>query len=149
MKILKWLLLYGSILVISGLGLDVLAWPYALDTAETDTAYPVACGIILIIIIIGQLTTMIVTSVFSRCKEECEVCWGVFIFIYYPIVWFSCGAGQMIVVVLMVINAVENSDTGVKVYGGFIIALSILYAFASSVYSTVVCIWFYHKFQRS
>ena len=70
------------------------------------------------------------------------------IVIIYLVIWFSCGAGQLVIVVLMVINVEVNDDVGVKAYGGTIIALTVIYMFASSVYSTVVFIWFYHKWKQ-
>ena len=68
--------------------------------------------------------------------------------IFYLVIWFSCGAGQLVIVVLMIINVDANDDGGVKAYGAIIIALTIIYMFASSVYSTVVFIWFYHKWEH-
>ena len=67
------------------------------------------------------------------------------IVVFYLVIWFSCGAGQLVIVVLMIINVDANDDVGVKAYGAIIIVLTIVYMFASSVYSTVVFIWFYHK----
>ena len=57
MEILKWLIVYGAILFVSGLVLIVLMWPYALAEVETEMAYPVASGIIFIIIIIIEYFT--------------------------------------------------------------------------------------------
>ena len=70
------------------------------------------------------------------------------IVIIYLVIWFSCGAGQLVIVVLMIINVEVNDDVGVKAYGGTIIALTVVYMFASSVYSTVVFIWFYHEWKQ-
>ena len=93
--------------------------------------------------------SIIATSLFSQCIEtigNASLCFLTFIF--YPVIWFSCGAGQLVVVVLMIINVEMNSDSGVKAYGAVIITLTIIYMFASSVYSTVLFIWFYHKWNK-
>ena len=149
MKHLKLLILFGAILFCSGLVLTILTWPYALAVVEIDKAYAVASGIIFIIIFTGQLMSIIAKSMFSQCIEaigKASFCFLAIIF--YLIIWFSCGAGQLIVVILMIINVETNTDSGVKAYGAIIIVLTIIYMFASSVYSTVVFIWFYHKWNQ-
>ena len=149
MKHLKLLILFGAILFCSGLVLTILTWPYALAVVEIDKAYAVASGIIFIVIFTGQLMSIIATSMFSQCIEaigKASFCFLTVIF--YLIIWFSCGAGQLIVVILMIINVETNTDSGVKAYGAVIIVLTIIYMFASSVYSTVVFIWFYHKWNQ-
>jgi len=149
MQSLRSLIVYGVILFCFDIVLIALTWPYALDTAEVDKQYPVACGIILIIVCIGQLISIIVITLFEDCIKEIEdCCFWILAIIIYPIIWFSCGAGQLIIVVLMIINAETNSDGGVKAYGAIITALTMIYMFASSVYHTIVFIWFYHKSQQ-
>jgi len=146
MENLRLLIIYGVILFCCGIVLTVLTWPYALAAAEVDKQYPVACGIIFIIVFTGQLISIIVTSLFSRCIEEIgSCCFWILAVIIYLIIWFSCGAGQLIVVVLMIINAETNSDAGAKTYGAIIAAITVIYMFASSVYHTIVFIWFYHR----
>lgn len=150
MEILCPLIVYGAILFCTGLVLTVLTWPYALVVVEIDQSYSVASGIIFITIFTGQLMSIIATSLFSRCIEIIESLFLWFlIIVFYLIIWFSCGAGQLIVVVLMIINVETNSDPGVKAYGAIIIILTIIYMIASSVYSTVVFIWFYHKYRKN
>ena len=150
MENLRILITFGAILFCSGLILTVLTWPYALAVVEIDKAYPVASGIIFILIFTGQLLSIIASSMFSRCIEAVgTVFFGFLIVTFYLIIWFACGAGQLVVIVLMIINVVTNSDSGVKAYGAVIIALTIIYMFASSVYSTILFIWFYHKSQNS
>ena len=58
--------------------------------------------------------------------------------IIHTITWFSCGTGQAVVLALMIINTEANSDAG----------LTAIYMFASSVYHTIIFIWFYHKSQQ-
>ena len=150
MKNLKLLTLYGAILFCSGLVLTALTWPYALAVVEVEKAYPIACGIIFIIIFTGQLMSLVALSMFERCIETIGkplLCFLTVVF--YLIIWFSCGAGQLIVVALMVINVEENSDIGVEAYGAIIIAVTIVYMLASSFYSTIVFIWFFHKWKQT
>ena len=86
------------------------------------------------------------TSTKSESIFQSYKCFFVFlIVVFYLVIWFSCGAGQLVIVVLMIINVDANDDGGVKAYGAVIIALTIVYMIASFVYSTVVFIWFYHK----
>ena len=149
MQRLKLLILFGAILFCSGMILTILTWPYALAVVEIDKAYAVASGIIFVIIFTGQLLSIIATSMFSRCIEAIGKALFCFLaIIFYLIIWFSCGAGQLVVVVLLIINVEMNTDSGVKAYGAIIIVLTIIYMFASSVYSTVVFIWFYHKWNQ-
>ena len=155
MEHLKHLIAFGGILFLSGLVLTILTWPYALAVVEVDMAYPIASGIIFIGIFTGQLMSIIATFMCFRGIEAftCEVAFGkmfllFLIVIFYLVIWFSCGAGQLVVVVLMIINVEVNDDLDVKTYGGIIIALTIVYMFASFVYSTVVFIWFYHKWRQ-
>ena len=149
MQRLKLLILFGAILFGSGMILTILMWPYALAIVEIDKAYAVASGIIFVIIFTGQLLSIIATSLFSRCIEAIgKVPFWFLAIIFYLVIWFSCGAGQLIVVVLLIINVETNTDSGVKAYGAIIIVLTIIYMFASSVYSTVVFIWFYHKWNQ-
>lgn len=144
MENLTKLIVYGFILFGSGLVLTVLTWPYALATVEVDKSYAVASGIIFILIFTGQLISIIIIAMLSKfieeCKEGCRIWFLATIF--YFIIWFSCGAGQLIIVVLLIINAEANSDTGVEAYAGVIIALNIVYMFASSVYSTIIFVCF-------
>lgn len=151
MQHLRFLILFGAILFCCGLTLTVMTWPYALAVVEVDTTYAVASGIIFIIIFTGQLMSIIATSMFSRCIEGIErmILFWFLAVIFYVIIWFSCGAGQLIVVILMIINVDMNSDPGTKAYGAIIIAFTMIYMFASSVYSTVVFIWFYHKWNQT
>ena len=150
MKNLKLLTLYGVILFCSGLILTILIWPYALAVVEADKAYPIASGIIFIIIFTGQLMSIVAISMFERCIETIgKVLLCLLTVIFYLIIWFSCGAGQLIVVVLMVINVDENLDTGAKAYGAIIVAVTIVYMLASSFYSTIVFIWFFHKWKQT
>ena len=145
MENLKYIILFGTILFCSGLVLTVLTWPYALAVVEIDEAYPVACGIIFILVFTGQLMSIIASSMFSDCIEDIgSKFFGFLIVTFYFIIWFACGAGQLVVIVLMIINVVTNPDSGVKAYGAVIIALTIIYMFASSVYSTILFIWFYN-----
>jgi len=146
MLYLRILIIYGAILFCFGIVLTALTWSYALATAEVNKQYPIACGIIFIIVFIGQLITIIVITLFSRCITKIrDCCLSILAIIIYLIIWFSCGAGQLIVVVLMIINTEANSDGGAKAYGAIIAALTVIYMFASSVYHTIVFIWFYHK----
>lgn len=130
----KIMTVYGAILVASGFILGVLLLPYALDVVEADRTYPMACEFILVVIILGQLFSICVTSC-SPHSDDWIIC---NLFVYYPILWFCCGAGQLIIVVLMIINAIENSDAGVKGYGGVIISGTILYMCASFVYYSII-----------
>ena len=149
MKNLKLLITYGAILFCSGVVLTILTWPYALAVVEVDTVYAVTSGIIFIGIFTGQLMSIVATSMFSRCVEAIGKKLLYFlIVVFYLVIWFSCGAGQLVIVVLMIINVDANDDGGVKTYGAIIIVLTIVYMFASSVYSTVVFIWFYHKWKQ-
>jgi len=68
--------------------------------------------------------------------------------IIHTITWFSCGTGQAVVLALMIINTEANSDAGPEAYGAIIAALTAIYMFASSVYHTIIFIWFYHKSQQ-
>ena len=149
MEHLKYLIAFGGILFLSGFILTILTWPYALAVVEVDRAYPVTSGIIFIVIFTGQLISIVATSLFARCVAEFgkKFLWFLIV-IFYIVIWFSCGAGQLVVVVLMVINVEMHNDDGVKAYGAVIIALTVIYMFASSVYSTVVFIWFYHKWKQ-
>ena len=149
MKRLKLLIVFGAILFCSGLVLTILMWPYALAMVEKDKAYAVASGIIFVIIFTGQLLSILATSMYSQCIEAIGKALFCFLIVtFYLIIWFSCGAGQLIVVILMIIDVETNDDSGVKAYGAIIIILTIIYMFASSVYSTVVFIWFYHKWSQ-
>ena len=150
MDYLKYLVAFGGILFFSGFILTIVTWPYALAVVEVDRAYPITSGIIFIGIFTGQLMSVVATSLFARCVTEFgkELLWFLIV-TFYIVIWFSCGAGQLVVVVLMVINVeMNNDDVGGKVYGGLIIALTVVHMFASSVYSTVVFIWFYHKWKQ-
>ena len=152
MENLKYLIAFGVILFCGGIALTVLTWPYALATTEVDEQYPIACGIILIAVFIGQLISIIVTSLFRGCLKEIKKqkikhhYLLILAAIIYLIIWFSCGAGQLIVIVLMIIYTEANSDGGAKLYGATIIILTMIYMFASSVYHIIVFIWFYHRY---
>jgi len=145
MKSLLPLIVYGAIVFCFGIVLTVLTWPYALAPAEVNKQYPVACEIILIFVSIGQLISIIVTVLFNKCTLTGHDHLIILAIIIYLIMLFPCGAGQLIVVVLMIINAETNSDGGV---GGIIAALTVIYMLASSVYHIIVFIWFYRKVKQ-
>ena len=54
----------------------------------------------------------------------------------------------IVILVLMSIDTGLNTATYVKVYGGFITAFTAIYMLLSFIYSTVVFIWFYHKWNK-
>ena len=166
MQVVGPLIVYGICLLISGIVFTVLIWPFALvSDHEANRSYSMGSAIIYVFIVFGQLITLTFVALLALCKKSCACddddddddnnnnwkCYCLscipLIFLYYTIV-FSCGAGQLVVVVLMSIDTGLNTATNVKVYGGFITAFTAIYMLLSFIYSTLVFTWSYHKWNE-
>lgn len=143
----KRLLFYGFSFLTCGIILTVLTLIFTLDFDKANRGYSLASAIICALIVFGQLITMTTVTSFALYKrsyadddddDKYHFCYWFSIQFLYFIILFSYGAGQLVVVVLMSIDAGMNTATNVRIFGGFIAAFTVIYMLISFIYSAVI-----------